>query len=74
MFYNFIIKYTDIFVDKMRKVLHCNSFSHFSNKNIGIFEIISILDGCMVWIEKSVMRVPDRHHEACRVMQNSDPE
>ena len=28
----------------------------------------------MVWIEKSVARVTDRHHEACRVMPNSDPE
>ena len=28
-------------------------------------EIISILHGCMVWIGKSVMRVTDRHHEAC---------
>ena len=30
--------------------------------------------GCMVWIEKSVTRVTDRHHKACRVMPNSDPE
>ena len=30
--------------------------------------------GCMVWIEKSVTRVIDRHHEACLVMPNSDPE
>ena len=37
-------------------------------------EIISIFHGCMVWIEKSVTRVTDRHHEACRVMPNSDPE
>ena len=29
---------------------------------------------CMVWIEKSVTRVTDRHHEACLVMPNSDPE
>ena len=35
---------------------------------------ISIFHVCMVWIEKSVMRVTDRHHEACRVMPNSDPE
>ena len=28
----------------------------------------------MVRIEKSVTRVTDRHHEACRVMPNSDPE
>ena len=35
---------------------------------------ISIFHGCMVWIEKSVMRVTDRHHEACRMMPNSDPE
>ena len=37
-------------------------------KTIGIFH------GCMVWIVKSVTRVTDRHHEACRVMPNSDPE
>ena len=36
--------------------------------------IISIFHGCMVWIEKSVTRVTDRHHEACRVRLNSDPE
>ena len=38
------------------------------------FDIISIFHGCMVWIEKSVTRVTDRHHEACRVMPNSDPD
>ena len=37
-------------------------------------KIISIFHVCMVWIEKSVTRVTDRHHEACRVMPNSDPE
>ena len=37
-------------------------------------EKISILHGCIVWIEKSVTRVTDQHHEACRVMPNSDPE
>ena len=35
---------------------------------------ISIFHVCMVWIEKSVTRVTDRHHEACRVMPSSDPE
>ena len=40
---------------------------------IGVY-IISIFHVCMVWIEKSVTRVTDRHHEACRVMPNSDPE
>ena len=35
--------------------------------------IISIFHECMVWIEKSVTRVTDRHHKACRVMPNSDP-
>ena len=39
-----------------------------------LYNIISIYHGCMVWIEKSVTRVTDRHHEACRVMPNSDPE
>ena len=28
----------------------------------------------MVWIEKSVTRVTDWHHETCRVMPNNDPE
>ena len=37
-------------------------------------DIISIFHGCMVWIEKSVTRVTDRHHEACQVMPDSDPE
>ena len=34
---------------------------------------ISIHHECMVWIEKSVTRVTDRH-EAYRRMPNSDPE
>ena len=38
------------------------------------YENISIFHGFMMWIEKSVTRVTDRHHEACRVMPNSDPE
>ena len=38
------------------------------------WKTISIFHGCMVWIEKSVTRVTDWHHEACRVMLNSDPE
>ena len=45
MFYDFITKYTDIFVEKMREAL---SFSHFSTKNIGIFQILmfEILTKC----------------------------
>ena len=35
---------------------------------------ISIFHGCVVWIEKSVTRVTDRHHEACRMIPNRDPE
>ena len=35
---------------------------------------ISIFHGYMVWIDKSVMRVTDWHHKACRMMPNSDPE
>ena len=35
--------------------------------------IICIFHVCMVRIEKSVTRITDRHHEACRVMPNSDP-
>ena len=41
---------------------------------IGKCNNISIFHGCMVWIEKSVTRVTDRQHEACRVMPISDPE
>ena len=37
-------------------------------------EILSIFHGCMMWIEKSVMRITERHHEACLVMPISDPE
>ena len=37
-------------------------------------KLISNFHGCMVWIERSATRVTDRHHEACRVMPNSDPE
>ena len=35
--------------------------------------IISIFSGCVVWIEKSVTSVTDRHHEACRVMPKVIP-
>ena len=44
------------------------------SEQILLVQIISIFHVCMVWIEKSVTRVTDRHHEACRVMPNSDPE
>ena len=33
-----------------------------------------IFHWCVVQIEKYVMRVTDRHHEAYLVMPNSDPE
>ena len=49
-------------------------YFEISDFEISEFAIISIYHGCMVWIEKSVTRVTDRHHEACRVMPNSDPE
>ena len=45
-----------------------------SNSQYHIAGTISIFHGCMVWIAKSVTRVTDRHHKACRVMPNSDPE
>ena len=41
---------------------------------VGSGKTRDIFHGCMAWIEKSVTRVTDRHHEACRVMPNSDPE
>ena len=34
---------------------------HASILNLLSFETISIFHGCMVWIEKSVKRVTDRH-------------
>ena len=40
MFYDFITKYTDIFVKK-GKPLQCKSFSYFSTKNTGIFQILT---------------------------------
>ena len=42
LFYDFITKYSDtFFVEKMRKLLHCKSFSHFFNKNIGKFQTLT---------------------------------
>ena len=32
------------FVEKMREALQCKSFSDFSTKNIGIFEILTFED------------------------------
>ena len=40
MFYDFITKYTEIFVKKLREAF--KTFSHFFNKNIGVFEILTI--------------------------------
>ena len=53
--------------------------SHFSPMRQSLFYFkrcwkISIFHECMVWIEKSVTKVTDRHHEACRVMPDSNPE
>ena len=39
-------------------------------RNLSILDI-SIFHGCMAWTEKSVTRVTNRHHEACRVMPNT---
>ena len=62
-----------------RQASWCRSMTlvtHFSIHSIHPWKILIIFHGCrpMVWIEKSVTRVTDRHHEACRVMPNSDPE
>ena len=57
-----------------RKCIKTILFDKRGYSEISVFEIISIFHGCMLWIEKSVTRVTDRHHEACRVMPNSDPE
>ena len=45
-----------------------NVLQEAQGNNISIFHV------CMVWIEKSVTRVNDRHHEACLLMPNSGPE
>ena len=37
-------------------------------------QMICIFHGFEVSVKKSVTRVTVRHHEACRVMLNSDPE
>ena len=62
--------YTTLFRNLKREHEIFYTKQGFTNEN----EIISIFHGCMVRIEKSVTRVTDRHHEACRVMPNSDPE
>ena len=46
----------------------------YSESSLSSCDNISIFHVCMVWIQKSVTWVTDRHHEACRVMPNSDPE
>ena len=50
------------------------TFTDISTFYSTVTDIISIFHVCIVWIEKSVTRVTDRHHEASRVMPNSDPE
>ena len=59
---------------KNRKCVNAIFFDIRGYFEISVFEIISIFYGCMVWIEKSVTRVTDRHHSASLVMTNSDPE
>ena len=39
MFYDFINKYTDIFVEKMREAFALQKILTFFNKNIAVFEI-----------------------------------
>ena len=39
-----------------------------------MWHILSIYHVCEGGIEKSVPRITDWHHEACRVMTNGDPE
>ena len=56
--------------DRDRKISDISRKGYFCP----VGENISIFHGCMVWTEKSVMRVTDWHREACRVMPNSDPE
>ena len=62
------------FLSKIQSIRDISTSKFIPNSELSVVEIISIYHGCMVWIEKSVTRVTDRHHEACRVMPNSDPE
>ena len=43
MFYDFITKYTDIFVEKMTEAFAMQASHIFFNKNIGVFEILKFL-------------------------------
>ena len=61
-----------VFQNKQHGYLHCLIRHSFLSPDRKVRMIISILHGCMVWIEKSVTRVTDRHQEACRKMPNSD--
>ena len=70
----FIFGYTTIFCYPTRKVLEHLDVSVETILWKAMAALISIFHGCMVWIEKSVTRVTDRHHDACQVMPNSDPE
>ena len=42
MFYNFIIKYADILLEKRERLLQCKIFSQVSTKNTGIFQILTL--------------------------------
>ena len=70
------IRHSEIFVTARKCRLYTTdvTFSVSWELSQPMDKTISIFHGCMVWIEKSVTRVSDRHHEACRVMPNSDPE
>ena len=46
----------------------------FNGESIVLGAIIRIFKECEGWIDKSVPRITVWHHEACRVMTNSDPE
>ena len=47
-----------------------NAYYHYKFKE-PLYNI-SIFNECTVLIEKSIMRVTDQYHEACRAMLNSD--
>ena len=48
--------------------------SSSDNQNYILSSIMRIVNGCAVGTEPFVTRVTVRHHEVCRVMQNSYPE
>ena len=52
----------------------CGCFATHRESSEDSGQTIRTYHDYLVWIEKSIPRVNVRHHEACRVTTNSDPE